>query len=48
MGFVPDYKNLENAAKNLPSARIPLYEHLIAPEFMERITGEKFAHLYQG
>ena len=48
MSFLPDYKNVENAARNLPSARIPLYEHLIAASFMERVTGEKFAHLHQG
>lgn len=48
MGFYPDYKNVENAARNLPSGRMPLYEHLIAASFMERVTGEKFAHLHQG
>lgn len=46
--FIPDYKNLENAARNLRSARIPLYEHSIDPGFMERITGEKFAQLRNG
>ena len=46
--FAPDYKNIENAARNLPSTRIPLYEHLIDPVFMERITGGKFAHLRAG
>lgn len=46
--FIPNYKNLENAARNLRSDRIPLYEHNIAPSFMERITGEKFAHLQNG
>lgn len=46
--FIPDYKNIENAARNLPGARLPLYEHGIAPAFMERITGEKFAHLQLG
>lgn len=46
--FIPDYKNIENAAKNLPSARIPLYEHLIAASFVERVTGDNFAHLGGG
>ena len=32
MGFYPDYKNVENAARNLPSGRMPLYEHLIAAQ----------------
>ncbi len=48
MGFYPDYKNVENAARNLPSGRMPLYEHIIAPSFMERVTGERFAHLQEG
>lgn len=46
--FVPDYTNIENAARNLPSARIPLYEHNIAPTFMERMTGKQFAALQTG
>ncbi|MGI5958334.1 MAG: hypothetical protein ACOX60_02815 [Massiliimalia sp.] len=46
--FVPDYKNLERAARNLPTQRIPLYEHNISPTFMERIVGEKFADLLAG
>lgn len=46
--FIPNYKNLENAARNLPSDRIPLYEHNIAPCFMERVTGKQFAHLQDG
>lgn len=46
--FTPDYKNIENAALNKKSDRLPIYEHLIAPSFMERVTGEKFAHLMEG
>ena len=46
--FVPDYKNIENAARNFPSIRIPLYEHIISTEFMERVHGEGFSHLYHG
>lgn len=46
--FTPDYKNLENAARNLPSNRIPLYEHIISPTFMEQVTGQRFAHLLNG
>ncbi len=46
--FIPNYKNLVNATKNLPCDRIPLYEHSISSEIMERITGTKFAHLYDG
>lgn len=46
--FVPDYKNIESAARNLPMARIPLYEHLFSIQFIERLTGEKFGHLLTG
>lgn len=48
MSFIPNYKNLENAARNLPSDRIPLYEHLIVVPFMESMTGEKFGRLENG
>ncbi len=48
MSFIPNYKNLENAARNLPSDRIPLYEHLIVVPFMENMTGEKFGQLENG
>ncbi len=48
MGFVPNYKNLENAARNLPTDRIPLYEHNISPTFMEGLTGTQFAGLQGG
>lgn len=48
MGFYPDYKNVENAARNLPSGRMPLYEHIIAPSFMERVTGENLPACSKG
>ena len=48
MCFQPDYRNLVDAARNVEARRIPLYEHLIAPEIMERITGRSFAALYDG
>ena len=48
MSFEPDYRHLVMAARNVEVARIPLYEHIIAPEIMEQITGERFAALFQG
>jgi uroporphyrinogen decarboxylase len=44
----PDYRNIVNAAENKKSTRIPLYEHIISPLIMEKMTGEKFADLAEG
>jgi len=46
--FIPDYTNMENAARNIKSYRMPLYEHGIANEIMEQIMNKKFADLYTG
>lgn len=46
MAFKPDYKNLEDAARNKQAKRTPLYEHIIGANIMERITGEKFVRHY--
>jgi len=46
--FVPDYKNLEVAARNRTAPRLPLYEHIISDLKMEEITGRKFAALSGG
>lgn len=48
MTFQPDYRNLVKAARNIEVSRIPLYEHIIAPEIMESVTGQSFAALYHG
>lgn len=48
MKFQPDYRNMVRAAQNIEVERFPLYEHIISPEVMERITGVKFAHLQNG
>jgi uroporphyrinogen decarboxylase len=48
MEFKPDYRNLENAARNIEAERFPLYEHLISHNVMEEITGARFAHLWNG
>ncbi|HBC85675.1 MAG TPA: hypothetical protein DCZ94_01845 [Lentisphaeria bacterium] len=46
--FIPDYRNIENAAKNKRPSRLPFYEHIINPESMENITGRKFRDLING
>ena len=46
--FTPNYENIVNAAKNKKSDRIPLYEHIISANIMERMTGKRFAHLQDG
>lgn len=46
--FQPDYMNIVHAAQNKKSNRLPLYEHIISPEFMEKVTGERFAGLIKG
>ena len=44
--FKPDYRNLEDCARNKKPARIPLYEHNVDPGVAERITGQPFVHCY--
>jgi uroporphyrinogen decarboxylase len=44
----PNYKNIVNAALNRKSEHIPLYEHIISPLIMEKITGKEFATLAGG
>ena len=44
--FKPDYRNLEDCARNKNPARIPLYEHNVDPGVAERITGQPFVHCY--
>jgi len=48
MNFEPDYRNILQAAQNKRPPRLPLYEHIIDPEFMEKATGRKFAELLNG
>jgi uroporphyrinogen decarboxylase len=40
-----DYKRFVRAAKNGVSDWIPLYDHIVAPNVIEDITGNKFAGL---
>lgn len=46
--FTPDYTNMVKAAKNIRPLRMPLYEHGIADEIIEKILNKKFADLYNG
>jgi len=46
--FDPDPRHIIDAAYNQPAARLPLYEHGIDPRVMEKITGQKFYHLWNG
>jgi uroporphyrinogen decarboxylase len=46
--FVPDYKNVINAARNVKPVRLPLYEHIISDRIMEKILNRKFAELING
>ncbi|MDI6618986.1 MAG: uroporphyrinogen decarboxylase family protein [Clostridiales bacterium] len=46
--FKPDYHNIEDAAKNIETKRLPLYEHIISDEIMERVLNKKFRKLLYG
>jgi hypothetical protein len=46
--FIPDYTIIEQAAFNMNTKRIPLYEHIISTEVMERILGSAFSDLING
>ena len=46
--FSPNYHHILNAAKNISSTRMPLYEHNISDKFMEKAMNMKFADLALG
>lgn len=46
--FIPDYRYVEMSARNVQAPRIPLYEHKICTDIMEKITGTSFAGLLDG
>ncbi|NIA07889.1 MAG: hypothetical protein GWP14_09720 [Actinobacteria bacterium] len=48
MQFAPDYRNIEDVAHNRRPSRLPLYEHLINDESMEKIAGFKFPDFDSG
>ncbi len=43
--FIPDFRNVEQAARNIVPQRMPLYEHIISFEMIENITNENLAPL---
>jgi hypothetical protein len=46
--FAPNYLNIQNAALNKPTERMPLYEHGISDKIMEQISGRQFRQLSGG
>jgi len=48
MSFVPDYRYMLEVLDNRRPARLPLYEHIICPEIMEKILGVSFTGLIHG
>ncbi|MGI6496374.1 MAG: uroporphyrinogen decarboxylase family protein [Kiritimatiellia bacterium] len=48
MDFQPDHRHFDAVMRNERPARMPLYEHLVNVEFMEKATGRSFGALAQG
>lgn len=48
MSFTPDYRHMLDVLANRRPARLPLYEHIICAEIMEKILDTRFAHLADG
>lgn len=48
MTFAPDYRHMLDVVANRRPARLPLYEHNICPEIMEKIMGVSFAEQLHG
>ncbi len=48
MEFHNDYRHMLDVLANKRPTRLPIYEHLIHPTFMERILDVKFADLIKG
>lgn len=46
--FAPDYRHFAAVLKNERPARLPIYEHLISPQVMEKVLGQEFASLFNG
>ncbi len=46
--FQPDYRHIVDAARNRTPRRIPLYEHIVSEEVMEKILEREFLGLYEG
>lgn len=48
MMFAPDYRHILDVVNNKRPCRLPLYEHIISPEIMEKILDRRFADLQNG
>jgi len=48
MTFDPDYRYMLDIVSNRRPARLPLYEHIICPEIMEKILSVSFSGLIHG
>ena len=48
MDFQPDYRHMLDVLANTRPVRLPVYEHIISPEIMEKILNVSFAELQQG
>ena len=46
--FVNDYRHMLDVLSNRRPRRLPIYEHIISPEIMEKILGVQFAALVNG
>lgn len=46
--FLSDYNNILVSANNIQAKRIPLYEHIISIEIIEKVLNKKFAELIKG
>ncbi|MDF2685428.1 MAG: methylcobalamin:coenzyme methyltransferase [Clostridia bacterium] len=48
LDFIPDYHNIEAAARNQYVPRVPLYDHIVSVGIMEKILNKSFSGLYGG
>lgn len=46
--FIPDYRNIVDAANNIEAKRLPLYDHIVSDKIMEKILNVKFSGLSGG
>lgn len=46
--FKPDYRLMDDVLRNRKPSRLPIYEHIINPTFMEKIFNIQFANLLAG
>ena len=46
--FIPDYRFMLDVVRNRKPTRLPIYEHIINPTFMEKVYDIKFAELISG